>query len=473
MYNLLTDREKEMIVRVGVCIALAKRGGEPLYLPMHLSRSLERTSGADDSLGSSLALGVVKSERQRVAVLAILIVMLSCVLLWSVYGPVPILPELRAKVRESLPFAIGMLAVMFVYECAAFGWLTRLIREQYEPVFWVRVVNAALEPLFFTGMLALLIIFVGPLNGMAGPAPFIYFPYLALSALGLSLRLSLVSGITAAIGFNLTAFFAIRGLEATPSTAVLVSFPHYGMKGILIVLTGLAAGYVGHRLRKQLGESLKVARERDRAVSIFGQHVSPSVADRLLHQTVELTGEERQVCVMFVDIRDFSNLAAAKLPGEIVEYLNQLFGPMIQIVNEHGGIVNKFLGDGFMAVFGAPSEDPKLARNAVACAREILSSTARLVETGEIPPTRLGIGLHVGVAITGNVGSEQRKEYTVIGDTVNVAARIEQATKQFRAQLLVSDAVAEQCGPDVAGAIDLGLVELKGQPKPVHLYQIV
>lgn len=444
-----------------------------LYLAMNLSRPLDSAGGTDDSLRGSLAFGVVKSERQRVGVLAVLIVLLIAALLWSVFGPVMIQPELREKVRASLPFGIGMLTVMFLYECTSFGWLTQLIRKGCEPVYWVRVVNAVIEPLFFTAVLAFLIVFVGPLNGMAGPAPYIYFPYLALSALSLSLRLSLVSGITAAIGFNVAAFFAVHGLEVTPSTAVLVSFPHYGMKGILIVLTGLAAGYVGHRLRKQLGESLKVARERDRAVSIFGQHVSPSVAERLLHQSVELTGEERQVCVMFVDIRDFSNLAAAKLPGEIVEYLNQLFGPMIQVVNDHGGIVNKFLGDGFMAVFGAPSEDLKLARNAVACAREILSSTDRLVAAGEIPPTRLGIGLHVGVAITGNVGSEQRKEYTVIGDTVNVAARIEQATKQFRAQLLVSDAVAEQCGPDVAGAVDLGLVELKGQPKPVHLYQLV
>lgn len=456
-----------------VALRLRRGKGSRLYLAMHLSRSLERTGGADDSLGSSLAFGVVKSERQRVGVLAVLIVLLIAALLWSVFGTVVIQPELREKVRASLPFGIGMLTVMFVYECASFIWLTRLIRKGFEPVYWVRVVNAIVEPLFFTSVLALLIVFVGPLNGMAGPAPYIYFPYLALSALSLSLRLSLVSGVTAAIGFNLAAFFAVRGLEATPSTAVLVSFPHYGMKGILIVLTGLAAGYVGHRLRKQLGESLKVARERDRAVSIFGQHVSPSVADRLLHQAVELTGEERQVCVMFVDIRDFSSLAAEKLPGDIVEYLNQLFGPMIQIVNEHGGIVNKFLGDGFMAVFGAPSEDPRLARNAVACSRAILASTTKLVELGEIPPTRLGIGLHVGVAITGNVGSEQRKEYTVIGDTVNVAARIEQATKQFRAQLLVSDAVAEQCGSDLADAVDLGLVELKGQPKPVHLYQLV
>jgi len=457
----------------GLVLRLRKGKGSRLYLAMHLSRPLERAGGAEDSLDSSLAFGVVKSERQRVGVLAILIVLLIGALLWSVFGPELIQPELRAKVRESLPFGIGMLSIMFVYECVAFGWLTTLIRKGFEPVFWVRVVSAIVEPLFITAVLGFMMVFVGPLNGMAGPAPYIYFPYLALSALGLSLRLSFVSGATAAIGFNIAAFFAVRGLEATPSMAVLVSFPHYAMKGVLIVLTGLAAGYVGHRLRKQLGESLKVARERDRAVSIFGQHVSPSVADRLLHQSVELTGEERQVCVMFVDIRDFSNLAAAKLPGEIVEYLNELFGPMIHIVNEHGGIVNKFLGDGFMAVFGAPSEDPKLARNAVACARAILSSTDRLVAAGEIPPTRLGIGLHVGVAVTGNVGSEQRKEYTVIGDTVNVAARIEQATKQFRAQLLVSDAVAEQCGSDLTGAVDLGMVELKGQPKPVHLFQLV
>jgi adenylate cyclase len=216
--------------------------------------------------------------------------------------------------------------------------------------------------------------------------------------------------------------------------------------------------------------ALRTLEERDRAISIFGQHVSPQVAELLLHQPVDAAGEERRVCVMFLDIRDFSRIAGERSPTEVMDYLNTLFGFMIPVINEHSGIVNKFLGDGFMAVFGAPLDDSDPCSNAVNAARAILSSVEEMNVGGGIPPTRLGIGLHLGVAVTGNVGGGDRKEYTVIGDVVNLAARIEQATKQFHARLIISEDVAHSLGGS-AGE-DLGMVELKGQAKPVRLFKL-
>jgi adenylate cyclase len=232
------------------------------------------------------------------------------------------------------------------------------------------------------------------------------------------------------------------------------------------------AGFLAVELKKQLVHAVHHAEERDYAVSVFGQHVSPEIAERLLRQKIEITGEEREACVMFLDIRDFSKLASGKSPAEVMAYLNLLFGEFIDIVNAHRGIVNKFLGDGFMAVFGAPVEDTDKCRHGVHAARDIIQRLQAMNESGRIPPTRVGIGLHVGRLMTGNVGASTRKEYTLIGETVNVAARIEEATKQFSASLLVSSSVIERAsdlGPDVH---DLGMVELKGQRQPVRLYKL-
>ena len=128
------------------------------------------------------------------------------------------------------------------------------------------------------------------------------------------------------------------------------------MKGALLLAGGLIAGLLPPD-PATTGARVETLEERDRAVSIFGQHVSPQVADLLLKQPLNYAGQERNVCVMFLDIRDFSKLSSERTATEVVEYLNILFAPMIPVINSHSGIVNKFLGDGFMAVFGAPLDD--------------------------------------------------------------------------------------------------------------------
>ena len=193
----------------------------------------------------------------------------------------------------------------------------------------------------------------------------------------------------------------------------------------------------------------------------------------MVSQPIDFQGEVKNVCVMFLDIRDFSRFAGKNPPEEVLSYLNTLFDFMITVVNEHQGIVNKFLGDGFMAIFGAPAEDAHLCEHAVAAARKLIDGVESRNRAGKIPPTRIGIGLHTGEAVTGTVGSKERKEYTIIGDVVNLAARIEQATKQFDAQLLVSEAIWKQLDGHKEEAEDLGPVQLKGQAKPTRLYKLI
>ena len=212
--------------------------------------------------------------------------------------------------------------------------------------------------------------------------------------------------------------------------------------------------------------------EKNKVISLFGQHVSPAVMEKLLQQKGETYGEIRSVSVMFLDIRNFTTFSESRSPQEVLAYLNSLFEFMIEIVNRNHGIINKFLGDGFMAVFGAPLSDGYDSQNAVRAAREIIQKVQEEVELGRILPTKVGIGLHTGNAVTGNVGSSQRKEYTIIGDVVNLASRIETLNKQFDSQLLISEAVRNAIGKDGEEAISLGKVTVKGRNDPVEVFKL-
>jgi adenylate cyclase len=156
----------------------------------------------------------------------------------------------------------------------------------------------------------------------------------------------------------------------------------------------------------------------------------------------------------------------------VVEYLESLFEFMIEIVNRHHGIINKFLGDGFMAVFGAPLSDGRDCANALKAAQEILARVQQEVEAGTILPTTVGIGLHAGEAVTGSIGSALRREYTVIGDVVNLASRIEKLNKQFDSRLLISEIVWQAVSSDGGKAVPMGQVEVRGREQAIQIYQV-
>ena len=178
----------------------------------------------------------------------------------------------------------------------------------------------------------------------------------------------------------------------------------------------------------------------------------------------------RTVCVMFVDIRSFTATARARTPAEAVERLDDFFDEMVAIVDRHHGIVNKFLGDGLLAFFGAPLDDPEAAMNALAAGQAMLAAVDKWNATRPAQAMRVGIGIHIGDAVTGTVGSPQRKEYTVIGDAVNLAARLEQLTKETGARLLVSDPLRQAAMAD--GATDLGPMAIRGYGEPVRVWRL-
>jgi adenylate cyclase len=250
--------------------------------------------------------------------------------------------------------------------------------------------------------------------------------------------------------------------------------PHLARANVM-VLTGAIAAFVTHSIRTRQRRAVQLIGERQRVVDLFGQHVSQAVVDKLLAQDSELPSETRQVCILFFDIRNFTTFSETHSPAEVVDLLNKLFEPLVDVVDQYHGIINKFPGDGFMAVFGAPIDDKTVELNATRASLAILDQVDALRQAGEIPDIGVGIGLHAGPAMTGNVGSRGRKEYTIIGDTVNLAARIESLNKHFGSQLLVSDAVWPAAKQSLGPAVEAEAqepVKVKGRNEPVVVWKL-
>jgi adenylate cyclase len=216
-------------------------------------------------------------------------------------------------------------------------------------------------------------------------------------------------------------------------------------------------------------------RERDKLRTTFGKYMTQAVMDHLLKGKVELGGESLRVTILFTDIRSFTSISEAMDAQDLVQLLNEYFTEMVTIVMDEGGVVDKYIGDAIMAVFGAPVPKPEDAKNAVRAAvrmrRALASLNERLAASGR-PKLATGIGIHTGEVVAGNIGSEARMEYTVIGDAVNLASRLEGATKDLGADVLISE--------DTMALLDDGFetrpirsITVKGRAQPVMTYEVI
>lgn len=184
-------------------------------------------------------------------------------------------------------------------------------------------------------------------------------------------------------------------------------------------------------------------REREHLQETFGRHVGREAAEQILKQDEGLVGSEQIITVMFVDVRNFTAHSSQHSPEEVVAVLNIFFREAVDKVESHGGMVNKFLGDGFMALFGIGASAENHAQQAIEAGKSLLcclEDTANELKQAGWPGLKIGIGINTGPAIVGSIGSPKRQEYTAIGDTVNVAARVEALTKTLDRLLLITDA---------------------------------
>lgn len=322
-----------------------------------------------------------------------------------------------------------------------------------------------------TFMILIISILEETLVSIYSPAFIIYFIFILLSTLRLEFYLCLFTGTVAALGYFSVGYWLIyvTGFP-TELDLIMIEFFH-SEKSMLLVMGGLCAGFVASEIRKRIQTTLELQEERNQIERLFGQQVSTEVVQTLLKEPERQSPQKLEVTVMFMDIRNFTAFAEQHPPESIVAFQNTFFGLMIEIINQHNGIVNQILGDGFMATFGAPLSHPYHAQDAVKAGLSMIQGLQELVNKEEIPAIQIGIGLNSGPVIAGNIGNHIRQQYSLTGTTVITAARIEQLTKQFHSQLLISKSVYENIDTERSLFASLGPVAMKGIRQEIEIFQ--
>ncbi|MBA3322058.1 MAG: adenylate/guanylate cyclase domain-containing protein [Pyrinomonadaceae bacterium] len=297
--------------------------------------------------------------------------------------------------------------------------------------------------------------------------------------------LLLVVMLTSMAVFRLRAFLGTVVVVLIAVGFVVLSSWAFNSQGLILPLATTEMGLgiftlSGFLLRYAHERAVREEKEAERAqiMDIFSRCVSPEVADTLWQQRADLAlgGERRIVTLIFTDIRGFTTLSESVDSKIVVTWLNEYFSRMHRIVCSYGGHINKFIGDGLMIVFGAPvARGDKLeARAAVACGLEMLAEVERINEewkgTGR-PHIAIGVGIHTGEATCGVVGAEGRLEYTIIGDTVNLSARLESTTKEKGVPILISHVTAGLLGIDYETR-PLGDVKVKGKSQSTEVFTV-
>jgi class 3 adenylate cyclase len=206
--------------------------------------------------------------------------------------------------------------------------------------------------------------------------------------------------------------------------------------------------------------------ERERLREAFGTFVDPGLAERVAREGTDLAGEEVEVSILFLDVRGFTSFSERADAKAVVAKLNELYEQVVPIVLRHGGHANKFIGDGLLAVFGAPERLVDHAERAVRAGLEIARAVAEAYQ-GEL---RVGIGVNSGRVLVGTIGGGGRLDFTVIGDTVNTASRVESATRQTDDDMLITETTLSQISEDGVRWVERPPVPLKGKEQVVRLY---
>ncbi|MEM8853283.1 MAG: adenylate/guanylate cyclase domain-containing protein [Pseudomonadota bacterium] len=266
---------------------------------------------------------------------------------------------------------------------------------------------------------------------------------------------------------------AVEG--GTVPTQILPFFdpPPNVMRLIMVLMAGGILFVVVLRTRLILAAALDENRRRLQMTRYLPRQVAAMITES---DTDALRKGRRQpVVILFVDIRDFTGRAESMDPAALGAFLAKFRGEIGAAVGNHGGVVDKFVGDAAMVVFGLPQPTAQDADSAVACGLDILARVAALSDVDEAagaPPLHVGVGIHAGAAFVGAIGDDMRLEFTVVGDVVNVASRVENATKAAHVPLLITDAVKNACRKHTKGFAQKHTVEIRGKATPVDLWAL-
>lgn len=281
-----------------------------------------------------------------------------------------------------------------------------------------------------------------------------------------------LTGVVLAASFLITLFFSrslSRPIKKLTDASRQIQEGNYDIK-----IKSVSRDEIGE-LTDSFRDMAQGLVERERIKSAFGKFVNKELAELVMNNEVKIGGERKDVAVFFSDIRSFTKISESLEPEEVVEFLNQYIKRMVGCVNRTKGSVDKFIGDAIMAIWGAPlssGDDPFNAVNASLMMREQLLEFN--LDRGSVkkPVIKIGCGIHYGPVLAGQIGSDEKMEYTVIGDTVNLASRIESLNKAFGTDILISEETANRV-KDRIRVIPMQKITVKGKSEPLTVYAVL
>ena len=288
------------------------------------------------------------------------------------------------------------------------------------------------------------------------------FLVLVLIGIVMSLALPVLSPIRASI-LTVVSMVPVFYLEYIPNQSRSLIPLEYSLLTILML-------FVIHVLISYFTETHK----KQKLVEAFGQYVPPEVVQRINEDPdrFQLAGEARELTVMFCDVHNFTGIAENVGPGQLADLLNTLFTPLTEVLYKHHGTIDKYIGDAIMAFWGAPIDDPRHAQNALSAAiemQEVVENLGPVFDSKGLPRLTVGIGINTGVVSVGNMGSKYRMAYTVIGDAVNLASRIQELTRFYRTGIIVGEKT--KTAAPILPYRELGLVRVKGKNEFARIYE--
>ncbi len=357
-----------------------------------------------------------------------------------------------------------------------------LLGKRYHPA--VKYVSATVDVL----LLAVALYSFGTFRTFKTEAFLIYFLWIALAAMRFSVKLTIYTGILCVLSYLVLILLGVLRETIQPGsitehfTSARVSVSNQGLRLAFLTACFSVSAYVARLYRGLVAQSVenemeagRQGLEKERVKDTLSRYVSHQIAEKILTEGMNLSGERRNATILFCDIRDFTRMSEKMEPEEVTGFLNEYLRRMVDVIFEYGGTLDKFVGDEIMAIYGVPvstGRDEEMAVRTAMRMKEVLADMNERRAGKGRETIRFGIGIHTGEVVAGNIGSHRRLEYTVIGQTVNMASRIEALNKFLGTDILIT----EQTYAQVHHLVDVEkqrLVRVKGIEQPIQTYRII
>lgn len=442
------------------------------------SKIEERYKISQDIVLSELQFSILRGERYRLIVIIVLLILaILHFISLSIYDPKRLSEFLGGQ--KLLFTYLSMLFFYLFIESIILLRISILIKKRMRLSTFLRYLHTSIEITAPSIFLFILVVNTNSIEALIYPPYLFYYILIVLTILRLDMILSIFTGFFAFLQYFLLSLYILKFYQFENHLSMFfLRWELYFNYGIFFLIMGFITGFISKMIQEHIKKSARIMEDRNEVLEIFGQYVSPEVMNKLLSQKFLDITEKKIVTVMFLDIRNFTKFSESKDPENVIKFLNLIFEYLIEIINKYDGIVNKFLGDGLMAIFGAPHESEESALNTYKASIEILEIIEKIRQDQNNQHgdwnLKVGIAIHTGEVITGNVGSKLRKEYTIIGDTVNTTSRIEQLNKKFNSEFLISDSTYKEITKHnlEINYIDIKKVILRGKTNPIIIYKI-